>query len=88
MSTQTGDSRRVAADRCRATIGATDHPQRSETNDDPDLPDLPGAHPHRHGESLRAIVNRLQRDLENEREAAPGRQIRIPSPIRPTRRTF
>lgn len=46
------------------------------------------AHPHRHGESLRAIVDRIQRDLENDREAAPVRPIRIPSPTRPIRRTF
>jgi hypothetical protein len=46
------------------------------------------AHPHRHGESLRAIVLRLERDLEHEREASPARQIAFPTPPRVIRRTF
>ena len=46
------------------------------------------AHPHRHGESLRTIVLRLQRELEHERESRPTRQIAFPAPLRVARRTF
>ena len=44
------------------------------------------AHPHRHGESLRAIVQRLERELE--RESRPPRQAVFPTPLRLVRRTF
>jgi hypothetical protein len=44
------------------------------------------AHPHRHGESLRAIVLRLERELE--RESRPPRQVAFPAPLRVARRTF
>ena len=40
------------------------------------------AHPHRHGESLRAMVLRL------ERESRPPRQVAFPAPLRVARRTF
>lgn len=44
------------------------------------------AHPHSHGESLRAIVRRLEQELE--REAPPARPLATRSPIRGIRRTF
>jgi hypothetical protein len=44
------------------------------------------AHPHRHGESLRAIVLRLERELE--RESRPPRQVAFSAPLRVARRTF
>jgi hypothetical protein len=71
----------------REDLLPADHPQRSETKMIRTYPICP-AHLHRHDESLRAIVNRLQRDIENEHAAAPARSIRIPSPTRPARRTF
>jgi hypothetical protein len=43
------------------------------------------AYPHRH-ESLRAIVLRIEKDLE--RESRPPRQIAFPAPLRVARRTF
>jgi len=44
------------------------------------------AHLHRHGESLRTIVFRLERELERERR--PARQFALPTPLRVARRTF
>ena len=44
------------------------------------------AHPHRHGESLRTIVLRLERDLEGE--PRPARKIAFPTPRLVARRTF
>jgi hypothetical protein len=78
-------SRRTGAPRSEDRVHRSPTAERDEY--DPDVPDLP-THPHRHDESLRAIVNRLQRVLENEHPAAPARSIRIPSPVRPVRRTF
>lgn len=44
------------------------------------------AHPHRHGESLRAIVIGLEQELERETRAA--RKVAFPTPLRLARRTF
>jgi hypothetical protein len=46
------------------------------------------AHRHRHRESLRTIVLRLQRELERESETRPARHIAFPAPLRVARRTF
>jgi hypothetical protein len=44
------------------------------------------AHPHQHGESLKSIVTRIERELSTE--PTPARHVAIPAPIRLTHRTF
>jgi hypothetical protein len=44
------------------------------------------AHPHHHGESLKSIVTRIERDLSAQ--PRPARRVAIPAPNRLARRTF